>query len=258
MQSPRLSRCGTAVPDVPSVSVCFPAYNEEQTLRAVLNDARTFLSRSGIDYEILICDDGSTDDTPAITREIAAGDSRIHVWRHGRNQGIFSTFEDLYAHAAKEFVFLNSTDEQWDTRILLDLLPLTASADVVIASRRNKHYPLIRRVVSRAFNELPTLLFGVRTYDAGAVKLMRREIITRFALISRSPFSEAERLIRAARLGYRIVEYPVDTRPRRAGKGSGTNWRLVRGSVIDLVRVWIALLRESGRHGSPAASDKRT
>ena len=231
------------MPDVPSVSVCFPAYNEGKTLRAVLAGAQTFLDRSGIDYEILICDDGSTDETPAIIREIAARDARIRTWRHDSNRGIFATFEDLYAHATKEFVFLNSTDEQWDTRILLDLLPLTASADVVIASRRNKHYPPARRAVSWVFNALPTLLFGVRTYDAGAVKLVRREIITRCALISRSPFSEAERLIRAARLGYRIVEYPVDTRPRRTGKGSGASWRLVRGAVTDLVRVWISFRR---------------
>jgi glycosyltransferase involved in cell wall biosynthesis len=232
---------------VPGVSVCFPAYNEGQTLRAVLEDARTLLADSGLDYEILICDDGSTDETPAIIRDIAAGDPRIRAWRHDRNQGIFATFEDLYAQAAKEFVFLNSTDEQWETRVLFDLLPLTASADVVIASRRDKHYPPVRRAVSWAFNTLPALLFGVRIYDAGAVKLMRREIITRWALVSRSPFSEAERLIRAARLGYRILEYPVDTRPRRGGRGRGADWRVVRAAAVDLVRVWISIRREPRR-----------
>lgn len=233
---------------MPGVSVCFPAYNEGQTLRAVLEDARTLLAGSGLDYEILICDDGSTDETPAIIRDVAAGDPRIRAWRHDRNQGIFATFEDLYAQAAKEFVFLNSTDEQWETRVLLDLLPLTASADVVIASRRDKHYPPVRRAVSWAFNALPELLFGVRISDAGAVKLMRREIITRCALVSRSPFSEAERLIRAARLGYRIVEHPVDTRPRRGGRARGAGWRVVRAAALDLVRVWISIRREPRRH----------
>ena len=232
---------------MPGVSVCFPAYNEGQTLRAVLEDARTLLAGSGLDYEILICDDGSTDETPAIIRDVAAGDPRIRAWRHDRNQGIFATFEDLYAQAAKEFVFLNSTDEQWETRVLLDLLPLSASADVVIASRRDKQYPPVRRAVSWAFNALPALLFGVRISDAGAVKLMRREIITRCALVSRSPFSEAERLIRAARLGYRIVEYPVDTRPRRGGRARGAGWRVVRAAAVDLVRVWIAIRREPRR-----------
>ena len=228
---------------MPGVSICFPVYNEAQTLRAVLEDARTLLADSDLDYEILICDDGSTDETPAIIRDVVAGDPRIRAWRHDQNQGIFATFEDLYAQAAKEFVFLNSTDEQWETRVLLDLLPLTASADIVIASRRDKHYPPVRRAVSWAFNALPALLFGVGIHDAGAVKLMRREIITRCALVSRSPFSEAERLIRAARLGYRIVDYPVDTRPRRGGRARGADWRNVRSAAVDLVRVWLAMRR---------------
>ena len=227
----------------PSVSVCFPAYNEALTLRSVLHDARTFLTESGIDCEILICDDGSTDETPEIIRAAAAADPRIRAWRHERNRGIFVTFEELYARAVKEFVFLNSTDEQWDTRILLDLLPLTASADIVIASRRNKHYPPVRRVVSWFFNRLPGWLLGAGHHDFGAVKLMRREIITRCPLVSRSPFSEAERLVRARQLGYRIVDHPVDTRPRRGTRGRGVNWQLVRGAVVDLLRVWAALRR---------------
>lgn len=226
-----------------SVSVCFPAYNESQTIRAVLEDARALLAHSNLDYEVLICDDASTDETPAIIRDVAAGDPRIRAWRHDQNQGIFATFEELYAKATKEFVFLNATDGQWETRILLDLLPLTTFADVVIASRRDKQYTPVRGAVSWAFNALPRLLFGVNTYDAGAVKLIRREIIARWALVSRSPFSEAERLIRAARHGYRIVEYPVDTTSRRGGRGQRAKWSLVRGAAVDLVRVWWALRR---------------
>ena len=70
---------------------------------------------------------------------------------------------------------------------------------------------------------------------------MRRDIITRCAIVSRSPFAEAERLIRAARLGYRIVDYPVDTKPRRGGQGHGADRRVMWGAVVDLVRVWVAL-----------------
>ena len=107
--------------------------------------------------------------------------------------------------------------------------------------------------MSWAFNFLPRLLFRVHTYDAGAVKLVRREIIASCPLVSRSPFSEAERLIRAARRGYRIVEHPVETAPRRAGRPRGANWCLVRQALVDLVRVARALHREQR---TPRASSR--
>ena len=99
--------------------------------------------------------------------------------------------------------------------------------------------------MSWAFNAAPRFLFGVTTYDAGAVKLVRREIIRNLPLVSTSPFSEAERLIRAARVGYRIIEHPVDTSPRGGGSARGGKWRLVARSATDVARLWIALRREN-------------
>lgn len=231
---------------MPSVSVCFPAYNEEATVATVIREAHDLLSSSGIDYEIIVCDDGSEDRTAEIIRELASQIPRLRALYHSQNLGIRATFEHLYAEASKEFVFLNATDRQWDTRILFDLLPLTRDWDVIVASRKRKHYGIIRAVVSWAFNAIPPLLFGVKTYDAGAVKLIRREIIQRFPLVSRSPFSEAERLIRAARAGYRITEFPVDISPRRTGRALGVSWFAVREAIADVYRVWKSLRHERG------------
>jgi hypothetical protein len=97
----------------------------------------------------------------------------------------------------------------------------------------------------------------VRTSDAGAVKLVRREIITRFALVSRSPFNEAERLIRAARAGYRITSVATDTLPRRRGRARGLSPRLLASAIADVGRVWWSIHVGSRRptaSGAPAAS----
>ena len=131
-----------------SVSVCFPAHNEEETVRPVLEEAHRLLSSSDLDYEILVCDDGSTDGTAAIIDDVQRSHPEMRVLRHRQNQGIFATFEELYAAAGKEWVFLNSTDGQWNTSVLFDLLRLTPSADIIIASRRGKHYGGPRRVIS--------------------------------------------------------------------------------------------------------------
>lgn len=228
----------------PSVSVCFPAYNEEATLAEVVVEADTLLTRAGLDYEILVCDDGSRDRTGAIVDDLARRIPRLRALRHATNQGIRATFEDLYAAATKDFVFLNSTDRQWDTAILIDMLPLTRDWDIIVASRRRKPYGLSRHVVSWMYNRIPRVLFGVRTYDAGAVKLVRRAIIEKYPLLSRSPFSEAERLIRASRAGYRITEFPVDVVHRTTGRARGASVGAVLRALADVGRVWWALRRE--------------
>lgn len=240
---------------MPSVSVCFPAYNEQATIESVLTEAHELLQGSGLDYEILVCNDGSADRTGRIIEEIAHRLPNIRVLSNPRNMGIHATFERLYREASKDFVFLNSTDRQWETSILFEMLPLTGNFDIVIAARRNKHYGTIRHFVSWAFNALPTILFGVETYDAGAVKLVRREIIQRFALVSRSPFSEAERLIRAARAGYRIGSYPVTVLDRQAGRAGGAKPGAVFESIKDVLRVWWDLrIRRANRESSQTPS----
>ncbi len=234
----------------PSVSLCFPAYNEQETVFAVVKQAHELLAPSGIDYEILVCNDGSSDQSGAVIDGLVGRVERLRVLHHELNLGIRATFEHLYSEASKEFVFLNSTDQQWETRILFDLLPLAANWDIVIASRKEKHYGVARAVVSWAFNAIPSLLFGVRTVDAGAVKLMRREIIELFPVVSRSPFSEAERLIRASRAGYRITYYPVSVAAREVGKAKGVSLGAVLEALKDVARVWWSLRAESKR-GSP-------
>jgi glycosyltransferase involved in cell wall biosynthesis len=229
--------------------VCFPAYNEEGTIAGVLEEAHELLAGSGLDYEIIVCNDASADRTGEIVNEIVARVPRMIAIHHAQNRGIHDTFERLYREAKKEFVFLNSTDRQWDTRILLDMLPMTGDWDIIVASRRRKYYGLVRTMISWGFNQIPLLVFGVRTVDAGAVKLVRREIIERFELVSRSPFSEAERMIRAARAGYRITARPTVTSPRRGGRPRGVHRGLVRQSLLDVPRVWRALGDES-RSGS--------
>ena len=229
---------------LPSVSVCFPCFNEEATIADVLLEARELLSASGLDYEILVCNDCSTDRTGAIIADVRKQIPELRVLTHEVNRGIFRTFEDLYAAASKDYVFLNSTDRQWDTRLVFDMLPLTKDHDVIITSRTNKPYGPLRAVVSWGFNVLPRVLFGTPTYDAGSVKLTKREIIQRFPLVSTTPFSEAERLIRAARAGYRICEFPVEVTARKHGPTRGVNVRVMGRSLVDVARVWRALRRE--------------
>ncbi len=117
------------------------------------------------------------------------------------------------------------------------MMALRDRYDLLVGKRVRKHYTPFRAAISRAFNLLPWLLFGVATHDAGSIKLVRRELL-QIPLASRGPFREAERIIRARRRGYRIGMVIVENQPRRTGKASGWCWGLVGQAVLDLLRCW--------------------
>lgn len=222
------------------VSVCIPAFNEEQSIERVLWDADETIEKSGIPGELLVLDDCSRDRTWDILQRLQPKLPRLQVRRHEVNQGIAVTFNELYQWASRELVFLNSADGQWKMDVLLDMLPVADRFDLIIGRRKVKHYSFSRHVVSWGFNALPVLLFATHTYDAGSVKLVRREIYD-IPVISSGVFVEAERIVRARRRGYRIGVIDVDHFPRSGGKASGASVRLVARSFFDLTRCWIDL-----------------
>lgn len=222
----------------PSVSVCFPAYNEKDTVGAVLEHAYELLKGWNLIFEMIVCDDASSDGTAKIIDDFSISKPEVRVIHHSVNKGIRDTFEELNHESKFDFIFLNSTDGQWKTESLIEMLPFTRDYDVIIASRKKKPYGIGRLLISSVFNLIPRVFFNVETYDAGAVKLIRREIITRFPLISTTPFSEAERLIKANKAGYKITEYPVDVEHRKTGKSTAVKWSVLRRTISDVVRVW--------------------
>jgi glycosyltransferase involved in cell wall biosynthesis len=223
------------------VSLCFPVYNEEQTIAGVLDETYKEIEAYGASYEIVVCIDGSTDLSPELIRDAAARIPKLRILKNDVRKGITYTFERLYQEGNGRFIFLNSADGQWPASIIGPMLDLSEDFDIVIASRKEKHYSPFRKFVSWMFNAIPEYLFKVRTYDAGAAKLMKKEIIERFPVISRSPFAEAERIIRAVRAGYKVAEYPVETLPRSHGKARGVSLSLVLQSARDALKLWVHL-----------------
>lgn len=240
--SPTVALAATTQGDI-HLSAVFPAYNEESAIRDVLEEADTVLRSADFAYEIVVCDDGSRDGTWAILQELASRLPAVRLLRHERNRGIQATLEDLYAAARGRWIFHNGSDGQWKTAEALRMLPLAEDArTIVVGRRKNKHYGWRRATVSALFNLMPRLLFGVRTYDAGSIKLFPRSLLAAVAPRSVGVFREGERLIRAARRGFRIVSLDVDCLPRRTGIATGARPALVAQAAGDLLRCWWRLV----------------
>jgi len=221
---------------VQSVSVLIPAYNEEATLAALFEQARQVLEKIHADYEFILCDDASKDSTKEIIKGLIASSPKSKAIFHERNQGIFITFEELYQAATKEFVILFPGDGQWSPELLpLALEKVANGDDVVVAARRDKQYTLFRKINSWFFNKLVVILYGVDLYDIGAVKLVRRRILNDIKVDTSSAFSEAERLLKAHKAGYKIGVIWVDHQERKQGQARGARMSYIIQAFKDLV-----------------------
>jgi glycosyltransferase involved in cell wall biosynthesis len=225
--------------EAPELSVAMPVYNEEQALPEVLDEALATLAAAPFTSEIVLVDDASTDGSLAILEAFQRRhpEVTIRILRHERNRGIAAACATLFAAARGRYVFLNASDGQCRTAECLPMMELRGRCDLVVGRRTAKHYTLRRALISRAFNLLPQLLFGVRTHDAGSIKLVRRDLL-QIPLVSRGPFREAERIIRARRRGCRIGVVEVENRPRRGGRATGARWGLIAQALLDLARCW--------------------
>src|SRR4051812_41477808 len=107
-----------------SISIFFPAYNDEQTIGTLVRNALEIAPRFTNDYEVLVIDDGSSDGTAALIDELSQQDAHVRPVHHAANRGYGGALQSGFEHATKEFVFYTDGDGQYDVRELAQLIPL--------------------------------------------------------------------------------------------------------------------------------------
>ncbi|MHC4508285.1 MAG: glycosyltransferase family 2 protein [Planctomycetota bacterium] len=218
-----------------SVSVFFPCYNEQENVGRAVENALMVLGKLDADFEVIVVDDGSSDDTGRIADEIAGRDSRVKVVHHERNLGYGAALQSGFKAATKELVFYTDGDGQFDMSEMPALLPLMEHCDIVSGYRLNRRDSLIRKINGWAWTKLVCLLFGLKIRDIDcAFKLYKREIFDRIELSSTGALIDAEVLARAARKGYRITQKGVHHYPRTAGVQTGASLRVVLRAFKEL------------------------
>lgn len=219
------------------VSVCIPAYNESEIIAETIEEAALVLSTLPGDHEIIVVDDGSTDDTWNILQELAQTQPFLRPLQHERNLGIGQAQRTLVAAARCEFVFHIGADRQWRMEELIRMLEIIEQGhDVVIGVRVDKQYSLWRSFVSSTFNRIVALLWGKHFGDLGSIKLVRTQLWKQVPFGSSSAFVHAQRLLIAYQNGARIATTPVTHLPRLAGSSKFT-------SPLQAVRALVELMR---------------
>ena len=226
----------------PSISVVITARNEAKTIASVLEETIAVVKNLTRKFEIIINNDASDDKTTEILKKFAEKYQFIKAYHQKKPLGIAGAFEFLYRKAQYNLVFTNAGDGEYSSQELPKMLKkLNQGADVVVGKRENKHYGWTRKIISFFFNSLPKIIFKVSLYDAGSIKLYKKKVLEKTQPQSKGVFNEAERLIRASGLGYKIGAVNIKHYSRKGGKASGVKISLIIEALMDLNRLFYSL-----------------
>jgi dolichol-phosphate mannosyltransferase len=221
---------------VPEVSVFLPVFNEEPNLRPLHVKLDQALSVLGRTAEIIYVDDGSTDGSLEVLREIAAGDRRVRVVALRRNYGQTAAMAAGIDAARGQVLIPMDADMQNDPADIVRLLEkIDSGYDVVSGWRKNRKDKMItRKVPSMLANRLISWIGGVPLHDYGcSLKAYRRESLQDVQL-----YGEMHRFIPiyASWSGARVTEIPVEHHARTMGKSKYGLSRTLK-VVFDLITI---------------------
>src|SRR5688500_232537 len=221
---------------VPELSLFLPVLDEEENLLPMHEKIRAALDELGKSAEVIFVDDGSTDRSLEILKEIAASDSRVRIISLRRNYGQTAAMSAGIDAANGEILIPMDADLQNDPADIKRLLDkLDEGYDVVSGWRKNRQDKMVsRRIPSQIANKIISWIGGVPLHDYGcSLKAYRREVIQDVKL-----YGEMHRFIPiyAAWAGARVTEIPVDHHARTMGKSKYGISRTIK-VVFDLMTI---------------------
>lgn len=234
-----------------SLSVILPVFNEAGLVDGAVRRSVSSLRRVVDRFEILLIDDCSIDGTGAAADAVACEFPEVRVIHNPRNLRQGGCLQMAFPLARHDLVTHNAIDYPFDFDDLPDVLKEFPRADVVVVTRRA--YPGVtpmRRFVSWGNRTLIRALFGLRISDYNFVQVFKRQFLMNDESFSAATaFITVERILRAHHAGARVVAVEAEYHRRPSGASTSGNWRTVRDSLRDIVRLWLEL-RRGGRRRS--------
>jgi glycosyltransferase involved in cell wall biosynthesis len=221
---------------VPDLSIVIPVQNESPNIKPLYDELTQTMGQLGRSYEIVVVDDGSTDDTFAQLAALQARDPRLRVIRFRRNFGQTAAFAAGFAHARGRLVVTSDGDLQNDPSDIPKMVALIEQGnDIVCGWRKDRKDTFVnRRLPSMLANRLISWATGVDLHDYGcSLKVFRAEVVKPLRL-----YGEMHRFLPAiaSQNGVQIAEVVVNHRPRSAGTTKYGISRTIR-VLLDLATV---------------------
>jgi glycosyltransferase involved in cell wall biosynthesis len=226
----------------PSISLFFPAWNEEDYVERAVKRALEVLPRLTDDFEIIIVNDASTDRTKEIAEALAARIPQVRVITHPVNLKLGGAMRTGLSASTKDIVVYSDMDLPWDMRELERALHLMdyLEADMICAFRFDRTSEGPKRILySFVYNLLIRSLFGVQIKDINfSFKVMHRRVLESMELKSQGSFIDAELVVKAIRKGFRVFQMGVDYFPRTRGVSTLASPSVIVKMVKELAALY--------------------
>lgn len=236
----------------PSLSLFFPAWNEEEYVQRAVSRATTVLDRLTDDWEIIVVNDASTDRTRDIAEELSRRDSRIRCVSHEVNLKLGGAMKTGFASSTKDIVIYSDMDLPFDLAELERALHLMdyLEADMICAFRFDRTSEGPKRILySYVYNALIRSLFGVHMKDINfSFKVVHRRVLESIDLKAQGSFIDAELVVKAIRNGFKVFQMGVDYFPRTRGISTLASPQV----IVKMVRELASLFDETRNPRAPA------
>lgn len=225
---------------LPELSIFFPFWNEEKNVKHVVESAIPVAKSIAEQWEILIIDDGSSDKTYEIGRELAQKYKNVRAITHAPNRGYGAALREGFENARYKYVVFTDGDRQFDFSEIDKFVDAISGSDIVIGFRKKRRDKFVRHVLMYLLKiwDFVFFRFYFKDIDCG-FKMFRKSVFNEIMpLRSEGAMITTEILAKATRKKLKIKEVEVNHYPREFGDQSGANIAVVVRAVLESFILW--------------------
>ena len=223
----------------------FPAYNDAGTIASLVITSVKVAATLTDDFEVIVVNDGSKDDTAKILDELARiYPTQVRIVHHPVNRGYGGALRSGFAAATKDLVFYTDGDGQYDpSEVTVLWSEMKEGIDWVNGWKISRSDPMHRIIIGRVYHHFVKMLFGLKVRDVDCdFRLMRRRIFDVVRLEKNSGVICLEMMKKFQDAGFRVAEHPVHHYHRAHGQSQFFNFRRVARTLLDVMKLWWALV----------------
>jgi glycosyltransferase involved in cell wall biosynthesis len=227
---------------LPSLSIFFPCFNEEKNVPIMVNQALKILPEVAEKFEIIVVNDGSSDQTRPVAEKLATQYPQVKLVNHQQNQGYGATVRTGFDSCQYDWIFFTDGDAQFDLQELIDFTVYAQDYQAILGYRRQRADGFKRALFAKLYKFYIDALFRVHVKDIDcAFKLIKADLIKDLEFFSNGAFISSELLYKLKKKKVQFKQLPVNHYQRRHGKSTGANLRVIAIGLLEPLKLYLKM-----------------